>query len=55
MPWFTLREFSDEDLLSILTFVQWLGPKGEPAPPALAPGETWYGTVVRQQQVSWDQ
>lgn len=47
MPWFTMREMSDQDLLAILRFVQWLGPKGEPAPPALPPGETWVGPVVR--------
>lgn len=54
MPWFTLGQMSDEDLLSLLTFVQALGPKGEPAPPALAPGEVYYGTVVRTDTVTLD-
>ncbi|WP_420464915.1 cytochrome C [Panacagrimonas sp.] len=47
MPWFNLAAMSDHDLLSILTFVQWLGPKGEPAPPALAPGDTWIGPTIQ--------
>lgn len=47
MPWFNLRSMSDDDLLSVLRYVQWLGPKGEPAPLALPPGETWIGPVVR--------
>lgn len=47
MPWFNLRSMSDEDLVSILRYVQWLGPKGEPAPQALPPGEKWIGPAVR--------
>lgn len=47
MPWFTLQAMNDVDLLAILRYVQWLGPKGEPAPPALPPGEQWMGPSVR--------
>lgn len=47
MPWFTLHEMSDDDLLAVLRFVQWLGPRGEPAPPALPPGEHWLGPSVQ--------
>lgn len=47
MPWFALRAMNDTDLLAILRFVQWLGPKGEPAPPSLAPGEDYIGPMVR--------
>ena len=47
MPWIDLNRMSDEDLLAILRYVQWLGPKGEPAPQALPPGESWIGPVVR--------
>ena len=47
MPWFTMHQMSDQDLLAVLRFVQWLGPRGEPAPQALPPGEAWIGPVVR--------
>lgn len=46
MPWFNLRAMSNPDLLAVLRFVQWLGPKGEPAPQPLPPGEVWIGPVV---------
>ncbi len=39
MPWFNLRDMSDEDLRSIYTFVRELGPKGERAPLAAGPGQ----------------
>lgn len=47
MPWFTMHQMNDQDLLAVLRFVQWLGPKGEPAPQPLPPGESWIGPVVR--------
>ncbi|MGQ0699736.1 MAG: cytochrome C [Panacagrimonas sp.] len=47
MPWFNLRTMNDEDLLAILRYVQWLGPKGEPSPPGLSPGEGYIGPMVR--------
>ncbi len=34
MPWFALRDMSDEDLLAIYHFVKALGPIGEPTPAA---------------------
>jgi mono/diheme cytochrome c family protein len=37
MPWFTLREMSDRDLVDIYRFIRALGPAGEPAPTALPP------------------
>jgi hypothetical protein len=37
MPWFTLREMSDRDLVDIYRFIRALGPAGEPAPAALPP------------------
>lgn len=46
MPAERLHAMSDADLLSILRFVQWLGPRGEPTPPPLPPGETWMGTAI---------
>lgn len=47
MPNERLRSMSDADLLAILRYVQWLGPRGEPAPQPLPPGEAWIGTSVR--------
>ena len=47
MPWFDLRSMNDADLLAVLRYVQWLGPKGEPAPPTLAPDEPYIGPTVR--------
>lgn len=39
MPWFSLRDMTDEDLRSIYRFISDLGPKGERAPTAAAPGQ----------------
>jgi mono/diheme cytochrome c family protein len=39
MPWFSLDAMSDNDLRSIYRFIQFLGPKGVSAPPALPPGQ----------------
>ncbi len=39
MPWFNLREMSDKDLISLYRYVRSLGPAGEPAPMAVAPGQ----------------
>jgi mono/diheme cytochrome c family protein len=39
MPWFNLRDMSDDDLRSIYRFIRELGPKGERAPMAAAPGQ----------------
>jgi mono/diheme cytochrome c family protein len=38
MPWFNLRAMSDQDLTDIYRYIRSLGPAGEPAPLALAPG-----------------
>lgn len=38
MPWFALRDMSEEDLLAIYHFVRSLGPAGEPVPVAVGPG-----------------
>lgn len=40
MPNEKLHIMSDEDLLAIYHLVKHLGPAGEPAPPALPPGQT---------------
>ena len=38
MPWFNLKDMSDRDLTDIYRFIRSLGPAGEPAPAAIAPG-----------------
>ncbi|HKQ12413.1 MAG TPA: hypothetical protein VJT80_03205 [Steroidobacteraceae bacterium] len=38
MPWFNLRDMSDNDLRAMYRFIRELGPKGERAPAAAAPG-----------------
>jgi mono/diheme cytochrome c family protein len=38
MPWFALRDMSDDDLRSLYRYIRTLGPKGARAPAAIAPG-----------------
>jgi mono/diheme cytochrome c family protein len=38
MPWFALRDMSDDDLRSLYRYIRTLGPKGTRAPAAVAPG-----------------
>jgi mono/diheme cytochrome c family protein len=38
MPWFNLQKMTDDDLRAVFRYVRSLGPKGEPAPVAAAPG-----------------
>ncbi len=46
MPWFMLRDMSDEDLRALYRFVRALGPAGEPAPAWVPPGIEPGGMVV---------
>ena len=46
MPWFNLRDMSDDDLRAMYRFIRELGPKGERAPPAAAPGVTVNTPVI---------
>jgi mono/diheme cytochrome c family protein len=39
MPWFNLREMSDDDLLALYAFVRSLKPVGTPAPAYAPPGQ----------------
>jgi mono/diheme cytochrome c family protein len=39
MPWFALRDMSDEDLRALYAFVRSLGRRGEPAPAYVPPGQ----------------
>lgn len=47
MPWFALRDMTDEDLLAIYRFVRSLGPAGDPAPVYLPPGAKPRTPVVK--------
>ena len=47
MPWFALRDMSDDDLRAIYAFVRSLGPIGQPAPAYVPPGQTAQTPVVR--------
>lgn len=46
MPAERLRAMTDADLIAVLRYVQWLGPKGEPTPQPLPPGDPWTGATV---------
>jgi mono/diheme cytochrome c family protein len=39
MPWFNLREMSDQDLIAVYRYVRSLGPAGLAAPVAVGPGQ----------------
>jgi mono/diheme cytochrome c family protein len=47
MPWFILRDMTEQDLRALYRFVRHLGPAGEPAPAHLPPGQNPPGPVVR--------
>lgn len=47
MPWFALRDMTDDDLRAIYRFVRSLGPAGGPAPAYLPPGQTPSGPYVQ--------
>jgi hypothetical protein len=38
MPWFNLREMTDEDLVAMYRYLRALGPAGAPAPAGAGPG-----------------
>jgi mono/diheme cytochrome c family protein len=38
MPWFAVRDMTDQDVRAIYEYLRHAGPAGEPAPAALAPG-----------------
>lgn len=46
MPWFALRDMSDDDLRGLYRFVRALGPTGESAPAFVPPGSEPIGPVV---------
>lgn len=54
MPWFNLRDMSDDDLVAVYRFIRTLGPAGEPAPMPTGPEEparTAYIEFVPRQPV----
>jgi mono/diheme cytochrome c family protein len=46
MPWFALRDMSEEDLRAFYRYVRHLGAAGEPVPSYVPPGETPQGPVI---------
>jgi len=46
MPWFALRDMTDEDLTAIYRYVRSLGPAGEQPPPYVAPGQPVHTPVI---------
>jgi hypothetical protein len=46
MPWFSVRDMTDEDLRAFYHFVRALGPAGDMAPAYVPPGEEPSGPVV---------
>ena len=46
MPWFALRDMTEQDLRAIYRFIKYLGPAGEPSPAFVAPGEEPKGPYI---------
>lgn len=46
MPWFALRDMTDEDLVGLYRFMRYLGPAGEAAPSYVPPGQEPAGPYV---------
>jgi len=47
MPWFALRDMSEQDLKALYAYVKTLGPAGEPAPAFVPPGKEPQGPAVQ--------
>jgi mono/diheme cytochrome c family protein len=47
MPWWALRDMTDEDVVAIYRYIRHLGPAGKPAPAALPPGVEPPEPVIR--------
>ena len=47
MPWFAVRDMSDDDVAAIYAYLKHLGPGGKTAPAYLPPGTEPQGPVVR--------
>jgi mono/diheme cytochrome c family protein len=46
MPWFALRDMTEQDLRAIYRFIRSLGPAGEPAPDYLPPEKEPVGPYI---------
>ena len=47
MPWFALRDMTEQDLRAFYRFVRQLGPLGNPAPAYVPPGQAPTGPYVQ--------
>lgn len=47
MPWFAVRDMTDDDVKSIYAFLKHLGPAGKPAPAYVPPDRTPEGPFVQ--------
>ncbi len=47
MPWFALRDMTEQDLRAFYRYVRHLGPAGAPAPAYVAPGQVPQGPYVQ--------
>lgn len=47
MPWFALRDMTDQDLRALYVFIRSLGPAGEAAPDYVPPGQAARTPVIR--------
>jgi hypothetical protein len=46
MPWFNVRDMTDDDVKAIYTYLKHLGPGGKPAPAYLPPGQEPKGPFI---------
>ena len=51
MPWYNMRSMSEPDLKAMYVYIRSLGPAGEPAPEALAPGTKPATPYIRAEPV----
>lgn len=47
MPWFALRDMTDQDLLALYRYVRSLGPAGQQAPSYAPPGQSTQTPVIK--------
>jgi mono/diheme cytochrome c family protein len=47
MPWWVLRDMSEQDLKALYAYVKWLGPAGKEVPSFVPPGQKPAGPAVQ--------